>query len=106
MRSTLPAAALLLATSPAWAHDVWANGSPIPLWVNTSCCGPEHVHHLTPDQVHRINADYYKVDGYEQLIPAQSALPSQDGDYWIFYEVRTNTSQTPRLYCFFVPMSS
>ena len=61
------------------------------------------MHHLTPDQVHRISADYYMVDGYHQRIPASSALPSQDGDYWIFYRDDGGGSQSG-VYCFFVPM--
>jgi len=68
----------------AHAHDVWVNGTPVPSWIKAACCGPADAHHLTPDQVHRSD-DYYQVDGYHVPIPAKFALPSQDGDYWIFY---------------------
>ena len=57
----------------------------MPTWVKASCCGPDDAHHLRPDQVHRVSDDYYMVDGYRYRIPARDALPSQDGDYWIFY---------------------
>lgn len=92
-----------LSVGAAQAHDYWSNGRVVPPWVKAACCGPEDVHHLRPDQVHRVSDDYYMVDGYNQRIPASSALPSQDGDYWIFY--RDNASGTQSgVYCFFVPM--
>ena len=87
----------------AFAHDVWANGDIIPGWVKSSCCGPDDAHHLTPDQVHRVSDEYYMVDGYRYRIPAREALPSQDGDYWIFYR-DDGTGGQSTVYCFFVPM--
>jgi hypothetical protein len=72
----------------ARAHDVWADGKAVPAWVKAACCGPDDVHHLRPDQVHRISDDYYMVDCYPNRIPASNAQPSQDGDYWIFYRDR------------------
>jgi len=95
---------LLLVASAANAHDVWSNGQPVPAWVKAACCGPEDVHHLRPDQVHRISDDYYAVDGYSTPIPASIALPSQDGDYWIFYADNQNGRQST-VFCFFVPMN-
>ena len=88
---------------PAAAHDVWANGKVVPGWVKAACCGPEDVHHLRPDQVHRVSDDYYMVDGYHYRIPAREALPSQDGDYWIFYR-DDGDGQQSTVYCFFVPV--
>ena len=35
---------LLALAGPAAAHDVWADGSPVPAWVKSSCCGPA-AHH-------------------------------------------------------------
>jgi hypothetical protein len=38
--------------------------------------------------VHQVGCDghvCYRVDGFADLIPYKQALPSQDGDYWIFY---------------------
>jgi len=86
------------------AHDVWADASIVPPWVKAACCGPDDVHHLRPDQVHRISDDYYTVDGYRYRIPAKDALPSQDGDYWIFYRDGQGGNQS-MVYCFFVPMN-
>jgi hypothetical protein len=101
-----------LAAVPACAHDQWADGGPIPDWVKDSCCGPADAHHLTPDQVHRY-ADYYRVDGYHRPIPIGRALPSQDGDYWIFYRDKDGapgadgggSDGQSGVYCFFVPMA-
>jgi hypothetical protein len=101
-----------LAAVPACAHDQWTNGAPIPDWVKASCCGPADAHHLTSDQVHRY-ADYYRVDGYHRPIPIALALPSQDGDYWIFYRDKDGapgvngggSDGQSGVYCFFVPMA-
>ena len=92
-----------LAVRPAAAHDMWANGDIVPGWVKSACCGPDDAHHLRPDQVHRVSDDYYMVDGYRYRIPARQALPSQDGDYWIFYRDEGAGAQSG-VYCFFVPM--
>jgi hypothetical protein len=74
----------------------------VPSWIKVACCGPADAHHLTPDQVHRSD-EYYRVDRYREPIPAKFALPSQDGDYWIFYRQDKDGFQTG-VYCFFVPM--
>jgi hypothetical protein len=92
-----------LISSAAAAHDVWANGDIVPGWVKAACCGPDDAHHLRPEQVHRVSDDYYEVDGYRYRIPARNALPSQDGDYWIFYRDNGGAGQSD-VYCFFVPM--
>lgn len=83
----------------------------IPSWIKASCCGPQDAHHLQAEQVHD-EGDYYTVDGYHGnggKIAHRLAVPSQDGDYWIFYgEGRTlsggDVSQTG-VYCFFIPMA-
>jgi hypothetical protein len=102
----------VLTAVPASAHDQWINGGPIPDWVKSSCCGPADAHHLTPDQVHRYS-DYYRVDGYRRPIPISVALPSQDGEYWIFYRDKDGAPGVngagiggqSGVYCFFVPMA-
>ncbi len=88
----------------AGAHAYWADGKLVPPWVKAACCGADDVHHLRPDQVHRISDDYYTVDGYPNRIPARAALPSQDGDYWIFYRDDGAGGAQSTVYCFFVPM--
>jgi hypothetical protein len=92
---------------PAYSHDKWADGNEIPAWVKSSCCGPADAHHLIPEQVHRVKGGY-KVDGYPEMVPEERALPSQDGDYWIFYNHGTYDGGQPwfsPVYCFFVPLS-
>lgn len=93
---------LLSLTTFSYGHDEWKNGGKVPDWVKASCCGPADAHHLTPNQVH-FDDDFYMVDGYIRKIPRSQALPSQDGDYWIFY--RGSGSDESGVYCFFVPMA-
>jgi len=94
------------------AHDEWSNGKKVPDWVKASCCGQADAHHLRPDQVTRSD-DYYYVEGYNDRIPISQALPSQDGDYWIFYRDEGNVcspeggcshSGQSAVWCFFAPM--
>jgi len=94
---------MLFSSGAAEAHDLWADGKPIPGWVKHSCCGPSDAHHLRPDQVHRVSDEYYVVDGYYNKIPVRDAIPSEDGDYWIFYKDNKSGSQTG-VFCFFAPM--
>jgi hypothetical protein len=98
----LGALAALAVSTGAAAHDLWANETPVPAWVKGTCCGPADAHHLRADQVRRISDEYYEVDGYFSPVPAREALPSQDGDYWIFYKTNKSGSQTGVFY-FFAP---
>ena len=101
-------ALFLLLTSPACAHTRWADGSEVPAWVKSSCCGPADAHHLDPSDV-TLEDDGYHIKGYEHVIPVGKALPSQDGDYWLFYSTTREgyggnyqyLQSYP--YCFFVP---
>jgi hypothetical protein len=81
----------------------------IPDWIQSTCCGPEDVHHLTAAQVQRNDDGTYQVDGYRQPIPAARAQPSQDSDYWIFYRDTASStggdSSQSGVYCFFIPMN-
>jgi len=88
----------------AAAHERWADGSQVPPWVKRQCCGTEDVHHLRPDQVEETD-DGYIVDGVKGKIPLRQALPSQDGDYWVFYRNYPDGSQSI-VYCFFIPTGS
>ena len=93
------------ALTSAKAHDVWANGGPVPEWVKRHCCGPEDVHHLIPSEVH-MTPDGYVIDGYNgPPVPFAVALPSQDGDYWAFWGVQPDGTQTV-IFCFFAPPGS
>jgi hypothetical protein len=104
MRALILTALLTTAASSVSAHDQWSNGMPIPGWVKSSCCGPDDVHHLTAEQVHAM-ADGWHVEGLKQVVAFGRELPSQDGDYWIFYKNFPDGSQTP-VYCFFAPPQS
>ena len=97
------AAAFALGVAPAVAHDLWSNGKPVPAWVKAACCGEADAHRLRPDQVNQNARGDYLVQGYSDPIAARFALPSEDGDYWIFY--RDNLDERSALFCFFVPMN-
>jgi len=127
----IPLIVSLLASPSAIAHTVWANGETVPPWVRSSCCGVSDLHHLTPDMVHGpfdlaearrylpnaqepviggcgpeggtcvTDAQMYVVDGFGYPVPASKVLPSQDGNYWIFYR-----DGSPYVYCFFIPMGT
>ena len=106
--ATMLAAALACA-SPAQAHERWANGDPIPAWVKAECCGPADAHHLTSDQVHEVDGGF-QVDGYDdkgvpRTIPAGKLLPSQDGDWWVFYRRYEDGTVSP-VYCIFGVMGT
>ena len=90
-------------SQPAHAHDQWANGNPVPDWVKASCCGKAEAHLVSPEDVHHnISGEYYYFDhGYEGKVHDVNALPSQDGQYWIFYACPTPDCM---VHCFFVPM--
>ena len=89
-----------LASAPALAHRLWADGTPVPDWVQNACCGPSDVHHLTPDQV-SLTPGGYRIRGIARLVPFSKTLPSQDGEYWIFY--RDYPDGTQYVFCFFAP---
>lgn len=95
---------ILLAATPTYAHDYWANGKAVPDWVKSLCCGPADAHLLEPDQVHQNKAGDYYFTGpgaYKGIVSAKRVLPSQDGHYWAFYAC---VEPTCIVYCFFVPM--
>ena len=60
---------------------------------------------LRPDQVRQNARGDYVVQGYHDPIAAKFALPSADGDYWIFYRDNLDGSRSA-VFCFFVPIVS
>lgn len=101
------------------AHDYWGNGKPVPDWVKKSCCGPADAHLLKPGQVHETDDEWIVTvpEEKEPIVivkmmgkrtPNDAILPSQDGDYWLFYNSSgtcyTNGNPHRCYYCFFVPM--
>jgi len=97
----------MLLAHHARAHDQWADGTAVPAWVKSACCGPNDAHMLDPSQVSQVqcgdNKQCWKVEGFPDLVPDDQALPSQDGHFWAFYH--TYESYISSMYCFFVPMS-
>ena len=103
-RITIASAVIIVlgaTASNALAHDQWADGGPVPAWVKQQCCGVSDAHHLRPAQVH-VTAAGYRIDGYREVIPQKTLLPSQDGDWWVFYRDYPNGTQS-QVYCFFGP---
>lgn len=107
MRKFLIAAQMIAAGFPAYAHDYWANGVDVPDWVKSVCCGKADANRLRPEQIHQtensIGKPVYRVtldDGRVIDVPWDRALPSQDGNYWLFCD----HNPTPQIYCFFAPM--
>ena len=102
LRLSLALAALFaLPMKDALAHDSWSSGQRVPSWVRSACCGPKDAHRLQPEQVGRNAAGDYVVSIYPWPIPARMALPSQDGDYWVFFH--EDFGVYGRIRCFFVP---
>lgn len=102
MRSTILAAALVLAPLPAFAHDFWSTGEAVPNWVKSSCCGRADSHHLRPGAVH-VMRDGYHIDGLKTVVPMSRALPSMDGSFWAFWSAAGEPE--PVIFCFFAPLS-
>jgi hypothetical protein len=100
-RSIIALAATLALFQTAHAHDRWDNGEQVPAWVKTECCGPKDAHHLRPEQIRRNAAGDYVVDIYPFPVPARLALPSQEGEYWLFFYEDYGVYGGVR--CFFVP---
>jgi hypothetical protein len=95
------AAGAALLPCGAHPHDRWLDGGPLPEWVKTACSGPKDAHHLRAEQVSRNAAGDYVVDIYPRPIPARMALPSQDGEYWLFFY--EDFGVYGRVRCFFAP---
>jgi len=122
-----PETIFVYATARAQGYEGYApttpqllpDGTPIPDWIQSTCCGPRDAHKLRADQVHRRDNgrgdSWWEVDGYYgpqnsrnsgelAHIPDAEELSSQDGNYWIFYADYGLGGQS-RVYCFFVPMA-
>jgi hypothetical protein len=90
-----------LAAAPAAAHDQWADGSPVPAWVKSACCGPSDAHMLAFDDV-SLEDDGWHIRGINTIVPRDRVLPSQDGQIWGFWNPALGPDVT--IYCFFAPM--
>jgi hypothetical protein len=83
-------------------HDFWSTGAPVPTWVKAQCCGQADAHQLRPSAVHIISGAYH-IDGLRTVVPISRALPSQDGQYWGFWNPAGEPN--PPIYCFFAPVN-
>ena len=90
--ATVACSPLMLAQR-ATAHDVWADGDPVPAWVKAQCCGISDAHHLRAEQVH-VTAEGYRLDGYRAIVGESRLLPSPDGTWWVFYRDYADGSQS------------
>ena len=99
-RTALIALPLLGLASLAQAHDKWADGTKVPAWVKSICCG-EGDAHMDP-KLTRTDQGYL-VDNLIYPKPYALVLPSQDGHVWAFY----NPDMGPgaAVYCLFIPMT-
>ena len=87
--------AVILAPGAAAAHDVWADGSPVPPWVkqlSPAAWTQETCAQCHSDSIDDVSeqADGYHIKNYPYVVPLNDALPSQDGKYWIFYPTFAN----------------
>lgn len=110
IRALALAAVAIGLSNGAHAHDQWADGSPVPEWVKNKCCGEAEAHRISPADISE-DAEGYHVRGYKWPIPRDHTLPSQDGEYWLFYSTYWNDygdreSHDGMPQCFFVPMGA
>lgn len=93
---------LLAMVFSARAHDKWADGTAVPAWVKSACCGPNDVH-MDPHLVR--TATGYIVDGHDKHeVPYDKVLPSMDGHVWAFYNPTLGADGY--IYCLFVPVGT
>jgi hypothetical protein len=73
-------------TTPARAHDAWANNSAVPSWVKAACCGPADAHVIDSGDVSGPDKNgYYRVKDVGPAVPGDHVFDSQDGETWVFY---------------------
>jgi hypothetical protein len=98
-------AGYVLSGNAALGHTQWANGDPVPAWIKSACCGPRDSHRLDPSQVSEDSTGYVvQTEGMTLHVRRDHTLPSQDGEYWIFYS--PDVRPDPSVFCFFIPMAS
>lgn len=101
MRAVVLLFLLWAGAQPAHAHDMWANGFPVPAFVKSACCGPEDVHRYLPGSIFLDNKGWH-IPGYNQPVPADHVtFPSADGYEYAFFKTYPDGSQT-QVYCIFL----
>jgi len=82
----------------AHAHERWADGSSVPAWIKSACCGEADAHVLGPSD-YWIDANGFHVVGVNAIVPLDKVLPSQDGKVWAFYAA--SAGENASVYCVF-----
>ncbi len=101
MKYTLIAILLCLSWG-AEAHDQWADGSAVPGWIKSACCGPMDAHVIDSSDVSGPDkAGNYRVKDIEHIVPGEHVYDSLDGETWVFYDPRL-PPQTRAVYCLFL----
>lgn len=85
------------ARSAACAHDQWADGSSVPPWVKSACCGAADAHLLAPGD-YWIDKQGFHIRAIDRFVDIDQVQPSQDGQVWAFYKAGTNGVT---IYCVF-----
>ncbi len=93
---------VFLWTNQAKAHDQWADGSAVPAWVKSACCGPQDVHVIDSEDVTGPNKQgMYHVKDVDALVPSDRVYDSLDGVTYAFY-APYGTAETRHVYCLFL----
>lgn len=92
---------LWCASGGADAHQRWADGTEIPSWVKSVCCGKSDAHLLDDEDVTEDAEGNYHIRGFNSVVKREAALPSQDNRISAFYG-----NPDGMMYCFFVPMGT
>ena len=85
-----------MAIEGASAHDKDCDGNPVLGRIKVDCCGEAEEHQLKPEQIRRgPNGEYIvSFESYTFVIPADKALPSNDGCSHIFFPNRLVVTTT------------
>lgn len=77
----------MLINHSVFAHDTWANNTPVPSWVKAACCGPIDIHNLTLEgRVVFEVTNGWRIEGLNNVVPRERTFPSQDGYSYAFYK--------------------
>lgn len=93
--------ALVVLSLMSPVHDVWADGSPVPRWVKSACCGPVDVHNIDISDLIRVQGGWM-IRGLDSVVPDNRVYPSQDGQVWAFWPP---IGKLAPVHCLFIPWS-
>lgn len=84
-------------------HNQWADGGRVPPWIKSMCCGEADAHQLGPED-YTSEEDGYHIKGLDHIVPFKDVIPSQDGQWWAFWNENLGPGAT--IYCFFAPLGA